>query len=199
MSDAKEPVGYLIQKETAAEGKPGVGMSYRLAGNGLFLEASNHLLRARLPLYQGPVRGLRDCRANALRLPQGHIPAVLFECGLEWMRMTPGEERMFAIVHREGEYRLEMPAQLGTSASCKYRPVEGAVAEFHSHGVMGAFFSPTDDRDEQGFRIYGVAGHLDRKKPAVTARLGIYGTFGPAPWNEIFDRPTPHATLVETE
>ena len=34
------------------------------------------------------------------------------------------------------------------------------VAEVHSHGRARAFFSATDDADEQGLRIYEVAGRL---------------------------------------
>ena len=53
------------------------------------------------------------------------------------------------------------PPQAGTATSLAYVPPAGVVAEFHSHGGSRAFFSATDDRDEQGFRIYGVAGRLD--------------------------------------
>ena len=50
----------------------------------------------------------------------------------------------------------------GPRTSLAYRPLADVVlAEFHSHGSARAFFSPTDDRDEQGFRIYGVVGRLD--------------------------------------
>ena len=55
-----------------------------------------------------------------------------------------------------------VPPQVGTSARPSHTgPPPGVVAEFHSHGSSRAFFSATDDRDEQGFRIYGVVGRLD--------------------------------------
>ena len=40
-----------------------------------------------------------------------------------------------------------------TATRLSYQPPAGVVAEFHSHGGSRAFFSATDDRDEQGFRI----------------------------------------------
>ena len=58
---------------------------------------------------------------------------------------------------RDGQYRYEEPEQVGTAGSLSYEPVQGHVAEFHSHGRMRAFFSATDDRDEQGFRMCAVS------------------------------------------
>ena len=49
------------------------------------------------------------------------------------------------------------------------------VVECHSHNTMSAFFSPTDDHDEQGGRFYCVLGHLDRPHPQLVVRLGMYG------------------------
>ena len=51
----------------------------------------------------------------------------------------------------------------------------GIVVDLHSHNVMPAFFSPTDDRDEMGGRFYAVMGHLERDTPELILRLGFYG------------------------
>ena len=61
------------------------------------------------------------------------------------------------------------------------------VAEFHSHGGSRAFFSATDDRDEQGFRIYGVVGRLNDSYPELRLRVGVYGHFAPLEWSQVFD------------
>ena len=71
------------------------------------------------------------------------------------------------------------------------------VAEFHSHGTSRAFFSVTDDRDEQGFRIYGVAGRLDTDRPELNLRVGVYGHFAPVQWSQVFDGPTPGVRLTD--
>ena len=73
------------------------------------------------------------------------------------------------------------------------------VAEFHSHGSARAFFSATDDRDEQGFRIYGVVGRLDAPLPELRLRVGVYGHFAPVDWRQAFDGPDPGARLMGEE
>ena len=65
------------------------------------------------------------------------------------------------------------------------------VAEFHSHGSSRAFFSTTDNEDEQGFRIYGVAGRLDTPQPELNLRVGVYGHFAPLCWSQVFGGPNP--------
>ena len=75
----------------------------------------------------------------------------------------------------------------------------GVVAEFHSHGSSRAFFSATDDADELGFRIYGVAGRLDRDRPELSLRVGVYGHFAPVDWPQVFDGPHPNLRLISKE
>jgi hypothetical protein len=50
---------------------------------------------------------------------------------------------------------------------------------------MGAFFSGTDDRDDQGFLVSVVVGKLDRLVPAAGARLCIYGYHAPVELREV--------------
>ena len=76
---------------------------------------------------------------------------------------------------------------MGTAGSLSYEPVQGHVAEFHSHGRMRAFFSATDDRDEQGFRIYGVVGQVDQAAPRIALRVGIYGHFQELRLEDVFE------------
>ena len=73
------------------------------------------------------------------------------------------------------------------------------VAEFHSHGSARAFFSATDDRDEQGFRIYGVVGRLDTLRPELRLRVGVYGHFAPVEWPQVFDGPDPGVRRMDEE
>ena len=99
--------------------------------------------------------------AEKVALTHGPIPAHLFELGLRWFQDAPDTERLFAVRWDGRTYRLVVPEQEGTATRLKYTPPAGVVAEFHSHGSSRSFFSATDDRDEQGFRIYGVAGRLE--------------------------------------
>ena len=100
----------------------------------------------------------------------------LFELGLRWFQDAPDTERFFA-VRWDGEgYRLVVPPQAGTATRLAYQPPAGVVAEFHSHGSARAFFSATDDRDEQGFRIYGVVGRLDAPGQSCVSGSGSTAT-----------------------
>ena len=126
-----------------------------------------------------------------VQLTHGPIPACLFELGLSWFQETPGTERFFAVRWDGTTYRLVVPEQVGTASSLTYRPPAGVVAEFHSHGRGRAFFSATDDRDEQGLRIYGVVGRLDTLRPELSLRVRVYGHFAPARWGQVFDGSNP--------
>jgi hypothetical protein len=52
---------------------------------------------------------------------------------------------------------------------------------------MGAYFSRTDDADEQGLGLYAVVGRLDTDRPEVVLRAGCYGHFLPLPWEAVFE------------
>ena len=140
------------------------------------------------------VRGLAPV-AEKLELTHGPIPTGLFAVGLRWFQDAPDTERLFAVRWDGRRYRLVVPPQAGTGTSLAYRPLAGVLAEFHSHGSARAFFSPTDDRDEQGFRIYGVVGRLDTPQPELRLRVGVYGHFAPVDWPQVFSGLEPDSTL----
>jgi ThiF family len=119
-------------------------------------------------------------------LPQGRLPPESWDVILAIMREQPCREVLVAVTCRASAYRLVRPAQIGASLRVVYRPPADAVLEIHSHGPHPAHFSGTDDADEQGLRIYGVVGHLERHRPEVTLRVGVYGHFLPVPWETVF-------------
>ena len=162
-----------------------MGYDYVIAGNGVFAQAENDNLTARVQLAKCHIRGLKPTTAK-IHLPQGKIPMDLLEMGIHWFQRTPEVERYFAIQWDGSQYVPVIPEQEGRAASLSYHSPEAAVLEFHSHGRMAAFFSETDDQDEQGFRLYGVAGKLDRMEPEVRLRVGVYGNFQEIPPEEVF-------------
>ncbi len=176
---AASPVGYLVNRPGGLAGSQGVGYDYVLGAGGLYVQSESAHLTARIPVAPAEVRGLAPV-TEKLELAHGPIPAHVLELGLGWMLAAPDTERFFAVSWDGDAYRLVVPAQEGTGSSLTYRPPSGVVAEFHSHGRHRAFFSATDDKDEQGFRIYGVVGRLDTAQPELALRLGIYGHFAPA-------------------
>ena len=183
-------MGYLVNHPAGLAGSQGIGYDYVLGSGGLYVQSESAHLTARLLAAPAQVRGLASV-SEKLALTHGPIPSHIFELGLRWFQAAPDTERFFAVGWDGDAYRLVVPPQAGTGASLTYRPPSGVVAEFHSHGRHRAFFSATDDRDEQGFRVYGVVGRLDAAQPELTLRLGIYGHFAPLDWSQVFDGPPP--------
>ncbi len=184
------PVGYLVNHPGGLAGVHGIGYDYVLGGGGLYVQSESAHLTARVTVACCTVRGLAPV-TEKLELTHGPIPAGLFEVGLRWFQDAPDTERLFAVRWDGDAYRLVVPPQAGTATRLAYVPPSGVVAEFHSHGTSRAFFSAIDDRDEQGFRIYGVVGRLDTPLPELSLRVGVYGHFAPLDWPQVFDGPNP--------
>ncbi len=194
-SGAPGPVGYLVNHPGGLAGVHGIGYDYVLGSGGVYVQSQGAHLTARVPVAPGTVRGLAPV-AEKLQLTHGPIPASLFELGLRWFQDAPDTERLFAVRWDGDGYRLVVPPQAGTATRLAYQPPAGVVAEFHSHGSSRAFFSATDDRDEQGFRIYGVVGRLDVPRPELSLRVGVYGHFAPVDWSQVFGGLQPGVRLL---
>ena len=177
-------MGYLVNHPGGITGVQGIGYDYVLGSGGLNVQSQGAHLTARVPVAHCEVRGLAPV-AKKVQLAHGPIPAGLFELGLRWFRDDPDTERFFAVRWDGRSYRLVVPPQAGTETRLAYLPPAGVVAEFHSHGRSRAFFSDTDDRDEQGFRIYGGVGRLDTPRPELSLRVGVYGHFAPVHWSQV--------------
>ena len=190
-----KPVGYLVNHPGGLAGVQGIGYDYVLGSGGLYVQSESAHLTARVLVAPCEVRGLASA-AEKVEIAHGPIPARLFEIGLRWFLDDPHTERFFAVRWDGHRYRLVVPEQEGTATSLEYTPPAGVVAEFHSHGRSRAFFSKTDDRDEQGFRIYGVAGRLDTDRPELSLRVGVYGHFARVDWPQVFDGAQPGVRLV---
>ena len=187
----RPPVGYVVNSNPDPTGTQGTGYDYVLADGGLYVQAQNDHITARIRIAEAEVRGLLPVQEK-LVIRHGPIPAALLNAGIAWMQQTPETETFFCIRWQAGQYRIEKPRQTGRSTSVVYAPVPDAVVEIHSHASHPAFFSATDDRDEQGLRIYGVAGLLDRSKPQLALRLGVYGYYKHLEGREAFEHfPTP--------
>ena len=191
-------MGYLVNQPAGLTGSQGVGYDYVLGSGGIYVQSESAHLTARVLVAPADVRGLAPV-SEKLELANGPIPAHLFDLGLAWMLAAPDTERFFAVRWDGGAYRLVVPPQKGTGSSLTYQPPTGVVAEFHSHGSHPAFFSATDDRDEQGFRVYGVVGRLNTPEPELTLRVGIYGHFVSLHWSQVFDGPCPPALRLMGE
>ena len=178
------PVGYLLNKREGLGGEPGLFYDYILAENGLFIRARNPLIKATVCISPVEIKGLCSLDEE-IELVHGKIPRRLYDLAVSIFMAGSDREQYLAITW-ESEYRLRMPAQERNGASVKYESLPSSVMDIHSHGRMKAFFSSTDDTDEQGLRLYMVVGRLDTLLPEVEIRLGIYGYFRQVEKEEIF-------------
>ena len=178
-------VGYLFNTEASPVGERGIFYDYILASNGVFVRAENHLIKATVAVSEASIRGLQPLQEK-VELRHGRIPRHIYDLALSALMVNPRLELLVEVVWDEG-YHLKAPPQEAGECSINYQPLPDTVLEFHSHGLMGGFFSMTDNRDEQGLCIYAVAGKLDRLIPDVNMRVGVYGYFAPVKLSEVFD------------
>ena len=95
----------------------------------------------------------------------------------------------------EQEYILHVPTQQATAVSVETdlsdRPDESRYLlsmEVHSHNMMAAQFSRTDDADEQATRLYMVIGRLDRFYPEIRCRFACGGQHIEIPAEQVCER-----------
>lgn len=122
-------------------------------------------------------------------LPDGKIPIKFLHqieaFFREVMKANKGvnlEAQAFVIWNPELGYHIRIPEQTVSGASVSYKwenfisSDDVIVLDMHSHNSMGAFFSGTDDRDDNGnCTISGVVGEMNKPKPAMVFRFNLPG------------------------
>jgi hypothetical protein len=177
--------------------------NYVWAKNGVFLIAENGRLSVAFPVAQFETCGMEmECKTVfAMSMPKVPLHKTVEMLGqadhyaekyLEtlfhfvWSPVNPFDEGWEMIVP-EQERSLYACCQMKTDSpnSSHHR----ATLEVHSHHRMPANFSPDDDRDETGFRLYGVVGRLGSELPEIRMRVGVYGQFWEIPASWVMELP----------
>ena len=174
--------------------------AYILAGNGIFVKAKRDGLDVLIPVSHSKIAGLPPLTPY-VKLPC-RVPANLLLTALELSRQVVPNEILFWF-NRDEDWKMDLPRQLARTGSvvpADRMDVRGtrALIDLHSHGVLLPFFSPTDDRDEQGFRIYAVIGEVDRS-PGIRVRVGVYGHYFDVPASQVFEVPTELLDILKAE
>jgi PRTRC genetic system protein A len=177
-------VGYLLNHPDGLAGERGLYFNYILAANGLFIEAENAIIAARVPVTECEVRGLAPMETK-ITLTYGSIPQCFFDLALDTFLADPDKEHYVAVTGSAG-YHFYVPVQDNNGGTVVYEVGESVVLDLHSHGHIGAFFSYQDNTDEKGLKLYGVVGKLNAT-PVVKLRVGVYGYFKTLVWKDIFD------------
>jgi hypothetical protein len=203
------PYGYLVARDGPPE-PSGLVADIVLDGAGLYLVASTEHLAVRIRLARVIIPDL-PVVPTGVTLTRGPIDPSLWEVLVARARAAMPDEVLLAVISREpregeifvssaGPYTLVEPQldedgtgawqpQQASGCSVRATPVADAVLEVHSHHAMGAYFSPTDDRDETGRRIYGVLGRLNSAAPELAFRVATGckpHAFEPVPFEQVF-------------
>ena len=184
-------VGYtVLTKGDVPLGADGIAYTYRLAADGVFVAGENACLQATIPVATGTIRGLL-ASPSGIELPHGRLPHALWQAILAICQETASEQREVLCEVSwlpEQRYALRQPRQLAGVSALAYERQDRALLQLHSHHRMPAFFSATDDRDEQGLGLYGVLGRLGvaGQQPEVLLRVGVYGHYLTLPWATVF-------------
>lgn len=197
-------IGYVNNLDGTLEPPPVQGglFDYVFAADGVYVHGKREGLEVNFPVMSGEIRGLLPSwpkfKFDVPKVPLSLIVSMLVESGhyaqqnLEtlfhfiWSSVYPWSEGWEKVI----------PVQERTPASCRPLDAEGpdssyqkAILEIHSHHSMAARFSKDrDDKDETGFRLYGVVGRLDTA-PEIRMRVGVYGFFWEIPASWVMELP----------
>lgn len=166
---------------------------YVLDGGGLLKRASTPHWSARVRVAAARVAGL-PLLGEAFSLTVPRIPARLLGRVIDHARRAgpPGQltpiEQMYHFHWLDGAWQVAIPRQQATAGRVSYRGgSEATVAlDLHSHHQMAAYFSGTDNADEQGCRLYAVIGRICTT-PQIALRVGIHGDFMTLPPATLFE------------
>ena len=176
---------------------------YVLAGNGVFLWGKRAGLEALIPVAPCTMRGLYPAHPfvslEGGPVPMAHISEMLAQArAAKAEKDIPIEKLFYAWRPARSTWQVYVPPQ--EQQPYHVRPVMGEVDmeiyaqtlfEVHSHHVMAAYFSYTDDADERSaFRLLAVLGRIGEEQEAeIRVRVGMYGHFWEIPADLVLERP----------
>lgn len=176
--------------------------TYVIASNGLFVRAERPELAASIPVAPCQIPGLAALSPSvSWRLPRiNRSTIVALVLRARQARGPTGNpvEWQIALLWEEDRWRTFEPPQMQATTNVRQQLGEpgsdpaqwdaATIVELHSHHAMPAFFSQTDDADEQGFRIYAVLGEIFTA-PTLLVRVGVYGHHWTIPAATVFELP----------
>lgn len=201
-------VGAVAATSTQLPPAAALGYEYVVTARGVFIRAEAQYLRACVlaqPFFGCPLTGLAEIEpyaelVNLPRISTSHLWSVIVSA-----RAKMPNEGMFQFIPAEREaggmgWQRRSPRQTATRYQVDFEDNPASIVDLHSHNTMGAFFSPQDNRDEQGFRLYCVIGRLDTEQPEILCRVGVFGHFMNVPMTAVFDcsAETPIVDLYKT-
>jgi len=139
--------------------------AYIISKEGLLCRITNDLGTFWRPVKEIPAlpsAGVAPAKLHFKKIPKKQLDMIV--TFFKDIYATFGTESMARIYETSsGDRFVDVPSQTVAPASVDHKDdrKEKIVLDIHSHGSMDAFFSGTDDNDENAFRFFGVAGHVD--------------------------------------
>lgn len=164
------------------------GHRFIAAEDGLYIELERpwlHLVQivaeSAMPLPYGPVTD----EGRAFAFEEGDVTQLIAQFMVDARAALPAECAGWGVWHEDTqllEYRpcISIAASVGgVDFHCpRLGDREHLAIDIHSHGALGAGFSPTDDHDDHGaVKLAIVVGNLDRDDPSIRMRLCALGLF----------------------
>jgi PRTRC genetic system protein A len=182
----------IVQDDGKLPSIPNCLYAYVMAGNGVFLYAKRDDLEVLIPISSATIVGLPPLEPF-VNMPR--VPMVLMHHILKASKENLPNEILFwfNFDHERQVWNLDAPLQICRPASVfpldKSDPLGiKALIDLHSHALLDPFFSRTDNRDEQGFRIFTVIGKVN-EQPEIRVRVGVYSNYWNIPASMIFELP----------
>ena len=200
-------VTYHVHKHDHLPGNDALAYQYVLASNGVFVRAETRFFTVLLPVTACTVRGLKPL-SHSFQLHVPRMPTQLLDTILSDARRARRpdggrpdnglNEVLYQFHHHGQTVQVKKPPQQATAVSVLAPGCDDAniLCDLHSHGNMSAFFSQTDDADEQAAKLYAVIGKLDTA-PEIRLRVGVYGYWMALPIMAVFTGNSPFKDLNE--
>lgn len=192
----------LSQHHTATPEQPlppaRPGLAWIWAANGIFkrgVDQHRDILIRVAPTP--PTPGLATLRARVRFAGCAErLPGTLLQAIFDHASTLGAIEQQYFLVSVGGMLRVWVPSQEATVGHVRYTMPERedvVLVDLHSHHAMRAYFSSTDDRDDQGLSISAVIGRLGTARPELVLRASVYGHHQRLDPDLIFDATGPFA------
>lgn len=173
-------------------------IAYVWQGDGIWEIRENAIGKFTTHIHKLKTPGLKSDLTERWELKVPKIPPVSLDVTVSFFRQIFSEYSSEVFLQyfydiEKKEYIINCPQQVVGPASVKYnRDTEYEkgkilVFEIHSHGSMGASFSPIDDADEKDDRFFGVIGNVENYYPSLKIRLSVGGRTREVEVGDIFD------------
>mgnify|MGYP001795843538 FL=1 len=198
-------VTHHVHKERPLPESDAVGYQYVIGSNGIFVRAENRFFSACIPVSRCTIRGLKPVMMQ-FRLKMNCLNGNLLTAAYRDARRAVNQDgRLNELLYQlrqqpDGRLQMIKPKQRTTPTSISSWPTaaDSVICDLHSHGTMPAYFSETDNQDEQGLRLYAVIGNLLRT-PEICLRVGVYGYWQSLPVTAVFTHAGPFLDLYKAE